>query len=117
MQLGDRFTVGSVRWWRTSGVVALLVILVFVGVQLAVPLSRIGVHESGRRFGWQMFSTARETPAFVVVTETGELDIGLGDYMAGPRGDIDIVGLLPPHLCGVIPGANRVTWESGEYEC
>lgn len=117
MQLDDRFTVDSVRSWRTSGVVALLITLVFVGVQLAVPISRIGEHESGRRFGWQMFSTARETPAFVVVTETGELDIEVGEYMAGPRGDIDIVGLLPPHLCGVVTGATRVRWESGEYQC
>lgn len=96
---------------------AVVVIVIFVAVQLAIPLSRIGIHESARRFGWQMFSTARETPSFVVIKESETAEIRLGDYMAGTRGDIDIVGVLPPHLCDVVPGALRITWESGEYEC
>jgi hypothetical protein len=37
--------------------------------------------------------------------------------MAGARGDVDIVALLPPHLCNVVSGAVRVTWDSGEHEC
>lgn len=117
MRFDDRFTVNSVRSWRTSGALALAVIILFIAFQVTIPVSRIGVHESARRFGWQMFSTARETPAFVVATEEGEAPVELDDYMAGPRGDVDIVGLLPPHLCNVVPGALRVTWESGEFEC
>lgn len=117
MDLKDLSTVDPVRSWRTSSTLALVVIVLFIVLQVAIPVSRIGVHESGRRFGWQMFSTARETPSFVVVTEDGELPVALKDYMAGPRGDIDIVGLLPPHLCNTVPGALRVTWESGEHQC
>lgn len=113
----QRYTVGPVRSWRTSRAVALVAIVLFGALHVAVPVSRIGVHDSARRFGWQMFSTAREAPAFVVVTEAGELPVELGDYMAGPRGDVDIVGRLPPHLCNVVPGALRVTWGSGEHQC
>lgn len=117
MRFDNRFTVGSVRSWRRSGAAALVVTILFIALQIAIPVSRIGVHESARRFGWQMFSTAREAPAFMVVTGEGETPVELGDYMAGPRGDVDIVGLLPPHLCNVVPGALWVTWETGEFEC
>jgi len=117
MRLKDWFTVNSVRSWRTSGALALVVILLFLAVQIAVPVSRLGTHESARRFGWQMFSTAQETPAFVVITESGVVEVELDDYMAGPRGDVDIVGLLPSHLCNVVSGAVRVTWDSGDHEC
>jgi len=117
MRLKDWFTVNSVRSWRRSGALALVVIGLFLAVQIAVPVSRIGVHDSARRFGWQMFSTAQETPAFVVITESGAVEVELDDYVAGPRGDVDIDGLLPPHLCNVVSGAVRVTWDSGDHEC
>ena len=95
----------------------MVVIVAFLAVQLAIPVSRLGAHESARRFGWQMFSTAQETPAFVVNTESGVVEVELDEYIAGARGDVDIVGLLPPHLCNVVSGAVRVTWDSGEHEC
>jgi hypothetical protein len=95
----------------------MVVIVAFLAVQLAIPISRLGAHESARRFGWQMFSTARETPAFVVNTESGVVEIELDEYMAGARGDVDIVALLPPHLCNVVSGAVRVSWDSGGHEC
>jgi hypothetical protein len=90
---------------------------VFLTLQLALPISRLGPHESARRFGWQMFSIAREDPTFVVETESGQSVVDLNEYMAGARGDVDIVGALPTHLCVVYPGAVRVTWESGAHEC
>ena len=95
----------------------MIVIAVFLTVQLTLPIGRLGPHESARRFGWQMFSVAREDPTFVVATDSGQSVIDLNDYMAGARGDVDIVGFLPPHLCSVVPGAVRVTWDSGEYRC
>lgn len=103
--------------WRRSGVTAVIVISAFLIVQLTIPISRIGVHENALRFGWQMFSTARETPAFVVETPEGSIEIDINEYMAGARGDVDIIGGMPQHLCQVVPGAVRIKWESGEYRC
>ena len=102
--------------WRTSRVAAVSVIAVFFIVQLAIPISRIG-DDDPRRFGWQMFSTSSQAPHFVVTTDTGEVEVDLADYMARVRGDIDIVSLMPPHLCNVIPGAESVSWEGGDFEC
>lgn len=102
--------------WRRSPAVAVLVIAVFLVVQLAVPLSRLGT-DSPRRFGWQMFSIARHSPQFVVATETGEIEIEVSDFMARVRADVDLVALLPQHLCSVVPGAEVVTWEDGVHRC
>jgi hypothetical protein len=99
-------------------VVTIIAISLFLVLQLALPISRIVVHdETALRFGWQMFSTAREAPSFVVETENGQIAIDIADYMAGARGDVDILGPMPPHLCEVVPGAIRVTWDGGEREC
>jgi hypothetical protein len=102
--------------WRTSRLAAGIVIAVFVLVQLALPISRLG-REDAARFGWQMYSVARPSPQFVVSTSAGDVDIRLHDYMARVRADIDIVGLLPPHLCEVVSGAQTVTWEEREHRC
>jgi hypothetical protein len=117
MQVVDRFTVNAVKSWRTSRVVAAIAVVTFVVLQLWMPLSRLGAHDTAPRFGWQMFSTAREAPEFVVETGTGSQEISLNDFMAGARGDVDIERLMPPHLCVVFPDAIVVTWPSGEYRC
>lgn len=103
--------------WRRSPVIALLIVSVFLVVQLAIPISRLGHHQPTVRFGWQMFSVAIPAPEFVVATTNGDVSIDLEDYMARVRGDIDIEALLPPHLCQVVQGAIRVTWADGSYEC
>jgi hypothetical protein len=90
-------------------------VTVFLIVQLDIPISRIG--DDARRFGWQMFSTAQSAPQFVVITDSGEIDIDNDDYLAKSRADIDLETLLPPHLCSVVPGAVSVDWEGGEFEC
>jgi hypothetical protein len=101
--------------WRKSTVVAATAIAVYLVVQFAIPISRIG--DDARRFGWQMFSTAQFAPEFVVVTPTGEIDIDHRDHVAMSRADVDFERLLPPHLCRVVPGAVSVRWEEGELEC
>lgn len=113
----DRYTVVQVTSWRKSRAVAAIAVAAFLALQLAVPISRLGTHESAPRFAWQMFSTAREAPEFVVETDDGARQISLGRYMAGARGDVDIEGLMPPHLCELFPEAERVTWQWGEHEC
>ena len=117
MNRAHRYTVNRVSSWRRSSLVAVIAITIFLLVQIAVPVSRLGVHDNALRFGWQMFSTARETPSFVVITDTGSETIDINEYMAGARGDVDIVGNMPAHLCTVVAGAVRVTWGTGELQC
>ena len=102
--------------WRLSRVATAVAIVVFLAVQLAIPISRFG-DEGARRFGWQMFSSAGQEPHFVVTTSTEELEIDLEDYMAMIRVDVDIAGLMPEHLCSVIPEAIEVDWEDGHHQC
>lgn len=91
-------------------------IVLFLAVQLAIPISRFG-HESARRFGWQMFSSAAPAPQFVVMTANDEIDMDLGDYMARVRADIDVASRLPSHLCEIVPDAQLVTWDDSRFEC
>ena len=107
----------AVSSWRRSRVVAVATIGIFLAVQLAIPISRYGEVGRAQRFGWQMFSIGEQAPRFVVETNAGEREIDLGDYMARVRGDIDIVGLMPAHLCGAVSGAVRVTWQDGVHRC
>jgi hypothetical protein len=104
-----------VKGWRKFPVVAVGAVSLFLIVQLAIPISRIG--DDARRFGWQMFSTAHAAPEFVVVTATEEIAIDHRDYVAMARADVDFETLLPPHLCQVVPGAESVRWEGGEFAC
>ena len=92
---------------RTRKVVLTALFLAFVGLQIAIPISRLGSGQSVR-FGWQMFSTGASAPEITVVTPNGEMVIDLDEYMTFPRGDLDIVGNLPRHLCAVIPEATAV---------
>ena len=103
--------------WRQSRPLALMVIAVFLIIQLALPISRLG-DVSAKRFGWQMFSEGSTLPLFVVHTDDGtEFETSLDDYTAMLRADIDLVDLVPPHLCAVVPDAASVTWQTGEYRC
>ena len=103
--------------WRRSPLVAVVMLVLLLVIQTAIPISRLGDRERADRFGWQMFAVHTESPQFVVVTEDGTTDIPLGDYMARVRGDIDIIDAMPPHLCEVVDGAIRVTWQTGSFEC
>ncbi len=102
--------------WRGTRPLAYVILAVILCLQLALPLSRLGTDD--RRFGWKMFSE-EGTPLGLGVhtTDGSEIEIDPGDYMAMVRVDVDILDLLPPHLCTVVPDAARVTWEGGSLEC
>jgi len=105
-----------VSGWRSSRLIAGLVIGLFVVVQLAVPISRFD-SDRAMRFGWQMFSASYPPTNFVVETQDDQVDIELTDFMVDPRADVDVLRWLPPHLCAIIPGAILVTWDGGSHEC
>lgn len=102
--------------WRSSRLIAGLIIGMFFLVQLSIPVSRLG-SDSARRFGWQMYSGAYPPLMFEVTTPEGPVEVDLEDYVVGLRVDVDIVGFLPPHLCEVVVGATRVSWGDGSLEC
>lgn len=103
--------------WRKSPLVAGIAVALFVLIQLAIPVGRLGDHERAQRFGWQMFSVSVPAPTLTVVTDSGEEKVVLEDYMARVRSDIDILALMPPHLCDVVAGARKVTWDGGSHQC
>ena len=102
--------------WRNSRVLALVVIGAFFVIQLAIPISRLGSGDPAR-FGWQMYSSADPAPVFTIETVDGEEAVELDHYLAARRVEIDVTTLLPEHLCTVINGAIRVTWDGGEHTC
>lgn len=96
---------------------ALAALLVFVAVQLAIPISRLDSPDRAQRLGWQMFAVAAEPIQFTVLTASGENIVQLDDIMARVRGDIDLPTLLPPFLCMTVEGALAVSWHHETYTC
>lgn len=103
--------------WRKSPMVAGIAVALFVLIQLAIPISRLGDHDRAERFGWQMFSVSVPAPTLTVVTGSGEEEVVLEDYMARVRSDIDIIALMPPHLCEVVEDSVAVIWDEGSHQC
>ena len=103
--------------WRKYRTVAAAGVALFVVLQLAVPISRLGDGNQTERFGWQMFSRVGDPIDFTVHTSTGSLVIDLEQVMARTRADIPLEALLPPHRCNTVDGAESVTWDDKGYEC
>lgn len=103
--------------WRSSPAIAILAIALFLTIQLAIPLSRLGDYDNSQRFGWQMFSTHVERIIFTVHTDATSSEVDLNEILARVRGDLPLTELVPPHLCRVTPDAERVTWSDEAYPC
>lgn len=107
----------SMSNWRANGKTALVVVVVFLLVQLAVPISRLHPRETPHRWAWQMFSRSPHSVQFIVHTPTGSTEVDVSQYMSVVRGDIDLTTAMPMHLCSVHDDAVRITWETEELEC
>lgn len=107
----------SMTDWRANPRIAAIVIVVFLAVQLAIPISRLSPAETPHRWAWQMFSRAPHSVEFTLHTPTDETPVDVRRYMARARGDIELIASMPSHLCSVHDDAIKVTWESGELEC
>ncbi|HSM43613.1 MAG TPA: hypothetical protein VK969_01210 [Acidimicrobiia bacterium] len=103
--------------WRAKPGAAADVIMVFLVVQLAIPIDRLFPSDTPNRWAWQMFSRAPHSVQFVLHTPTDEIPVDVRQYMARARGDIDLTTSMPPHLCSVHADAIKITWDSGELEC
>lgn len=103
--------------WRSNKKTAVIAIVVFLIIQVGIPLDRLHPPETPQRWGWQMFSRAPNHVEFYVETPTGITQADFRQYMARTRGDIDLTKSMPAHLCSIEPNAVRVTWDSGTLEC
>lgn len=91
--------------------VAMTFVVIFLVVQIAVPLAALAGPRPGR-FSWQMYSGVRTQATFSIVHQDGSLTpVTPRDYVAHPRLDIDFVAWLPDHVCSVEPDAVAVQVE------
>lgn len=85
-----------------------VVILVYLIVQLAVPLAALS--RGSPRFGWRMFSQVTLPPTVLVKPRaTSAFDtLHLADYLGFPRADLRFGPALAREVCRVAPGAVQV---------
>ena len=104
--------------WRWNPRIAAVCLVLFLIVQLTVPIVRI-TQEADRatRFGWQMFTRSAFVIDFTVTTASGQVEVALDDVLVVLRGELPLEELIPPHLCSTVEGARQVSWEGGELEC
>lgn len=92
---------------RARRAVVLAFCLVFLAVQIAIPLAmlpRPGVS----KFGWQMYSGLAERHYQVLLDDGNTEWIPLGDHVVKHRLDIEYGPDLPPLLCRQISGAAAI---------
>ena len=102
--------------WQRSSRVATTVVVLWLAMQLIVPIWRL-TSDDQDRFAWRMFSTFEPRPEFVVHTPSGSSVADLDALTARLRGDLDLERHMPDHLCRITRDAVRVSWQDGEYLC
>jgi hypothetical protein len=115
--------VRSQRRFFTSTQIAAGFFVVFLAIQLAVPIVQLVWAPRPARFGWQMYSVTSAAPRFDLVLRDGTSQpVAIEPYVASVRGDVPLARFLPRHLCGLFPHAAAVRYHlvdgsSGVYQC
>jgi hypothetical protein len=112
LPVGDSWIMGTAipamrRWGLAQWVVT-----VVIAAQLAVPFMALR-QPSPTRFGFQMYSGLGGTVARVTTGSGEQAELDVSDYTTFPRGEIDWLRYLPPHLCRVYPDAAAVEVSQG----
>jgi hypothetical protein len=112
------------RRMRAAEMAAAIFFIVFLAVQLAVPIVQLLSAPRPARFGWQMYSVRSVPPRFDLLLRDGTSQpVALDSYVTSLRADVPLVRFLPPHLCRLFPQAAAVRWqqdggsESGTFIC
>jgi len=80
--------------------------VVFLALQIAVPLAQLAWSPRPARFGWQMYSVVSATPRFELIMRDGSAKpLDITPYVTSLRGDVPLARFLPPHLCTLFPAA------------
>ena len=91
-------------------------VVVWLAVQVGVPVVQHLTTDGARPFAWQMFSRRVDVPRFKVVAADGsehEVDDWLR-YLGRARLEVDFARHVPPFLCRSEPGALAITTYRGD---
>jgi hypothetical protein len=98
--------------------------IVFLAIQIAVPLIQLVWAPRPARFGWQMYSVVSAAPHFELILRDGATrTLDIAPYVTSMRADVPIAHFLPPHLCALFPDAAAVSYVldsgagTGTYQC
>lgn len=107
-----------------SAMVAACFFVVFLSVQVLVPLAQLVWAPRPARFGWQMYSVASAAPSFELIMRDGATRaLDVTPYVTSLRGDVPLARFLPPHLCTLFPDAAAIRYQmddgtqAGAYQC
>lgn len=102
--------------WRRSRGIAALAVGMFLTVQLAIPINRVA-SGAPERFGWQMFSKARDPIELSIEKPTGFETVDLEEVLARVRLDMDLEALVPSFLCDTDTSIVAVIWNGERLRC
>ena len=115
-------TLTGAPWSRAARVRAVFLVVFLVG-QFALCVHQLGQPRPAR-FGWQMYSGARNPVAYRVKGRNGSLkDVRVGDYLAVIRDEMDQLAVLPRAICSRETAASSVSYRRigssrwTEYAC
>src|SRR4051794_30668377 len=79
-------------------------VVVFLAVQILIPLAQLAWAPRPARFGWQMYSVASAAPRFeLIMRDRSSKQLDITPYVTSLRGDVPLAHFLPPHLCQLFP--------------
>lgn len=94
--------------WTAWHKVVLAVIVLFLAIQIGVPLAKLSSRRPAR-FGWHMWTTVPSRRNFSLLMRDGSFRVAdLSPYVALARGELDLNNALPPHLCRMMPDVAAV---------
>lgn len=82
--------------------------VVFLAVQLLLPLTQMIVGPRPARFAWQMFSGSRAPIKIRIRTATDVKDVDVTNMVGNWRSDLSFEKHLPPFLCRRFPESSSV---------
>ena len=107
-----------------STIIAACFFIVFLAMQIVIPLFQLAWSPRPARFGWQMYSVVSAAPHFeLIMRDQATKPLDITPYVTSLRGDVPLVRFLPPHLCTLFPEAVAVRYQTddglqaGTYQC
>ena len=107
-----------------STIIAGCFFVVFLAVQILMPLAQLAWSPRPARFGWQMYSVVSSAPSFELIMRDGAAKpLDISPYVTSLRGDVPLARFLPSHLCRLFPDAAAVHYQmddgsqAGTYQC
>lgn len=89
--------------WTTKSVIAAAFFVIFLLLQIGVPLVRLWAPRPAR-FAWHMFTTNPKRVRYTLQMNDGTSKaVDLGQYVGLSRGEVNLENALPAHLCRVVP--------------